>query len=108
MPTVTLNRKVLDALIGNKLSPEELKDRIAMIGTDLESLDDKEVVVEVFPNRPDMLSEQGFGRALRSFLGLQTGLADYTVKKSGYKVIVDSSVTMRPYTACGIVQHLTF
>ncbi|MEK6867388.1 MAG: phenylalanine--tRNA ligase subunit beta, partial [Nanoarchaeota archaeon] len=108
MPTITLNRKVLDALIGKKLSPEELKDRIAMIGTDLESLDDKEVVVEVFPNRPDMLSEQGFGRALRSFLGLSPGLHEYPVKKSGYKVVVDSSVTMRPYTACAIVKNLTF
>ncbi len=108
MPTVTLNRKVLDALIGKKLSPEELKERIAMIGTDLESLDDKEVVVEVFPNRPDMLSEQGFGRALRSFLGVETGLKEYSIKKSGYKIVVDPSVTMRSYTACAIVKNLTF
>src|SRR3989338_2121368 len=96
MPTVTLNRKVLDTLLGKKLSTEDLKDRIAMIGTDLESIDDKEVVVEIFPNRPDMLSEQGFARALRSFLGVQTGLQDYTVKKSGYKVVVDPSVKVRP------------
>jgi phenylalanyl-tRNA synthetase beta chain len=108
MPTVTLNRKILDALIGKKLSPEELKECIAMIGTDLESLDDKDIVVEVFPNRPDMLSEQGFGRALRSFLGVETGLKDYSIKKSGYKIVVDPSVTMRPYTACAIVKNLTF
>ncbi len=108
MPTVTLNRKVLDTLLGKKLSTEDLKDRIAMIGTDLESIDDKEVVVEIFPNRPDMLSEQGFSRALRSFLGVDTGLKEYTVKKSGYKVVVDPSVTMRPYTVCAIVKNLTF
>lgn len=108
MPTVTLNRKVLDTLLGKKLSTEDLKDRIAMIGTDLESIDDKEIVVEIFPNRPDMLSEQGFARALRSFLGVDSGLKEYSVKKSGYKVVVDSSVTMRPYTACAIVKNLTF
>ncbi len=108
MPTVTLNRKVLDTLLGKKLSTEDLKDRIAMIGTDLESIDDKEVIVEIFPNRPDMLSEQGFARALRSFLGVQTGFMEYAVKKSGHKVVVDPSVTMRPYTVCAIVKNLTF
>ncbi len=107
MPTVTLNRNVLETIIGKKYSSEELKDRIAMIGTDIESIDDKEVVVEVFPNRPDMLSEQGFGRALASFLGMKTGLKEYTVIKSGYKVIVDASVTMRPYTACAIIKNLS-
>ncbi len=108
MPTVTLNRRVLDQLIGKKLSTESLKERIAMLGTALEHADEKDVIVEVFPNRPDMLSEQGFARALRSFLGIRPGLARYLVKKSGFKVIVDPSVTMRPYTSCAIVRGITF
>lgn len=108
MPTVTLNRKVLDQLVGKKLPTDQLKDRIAMLGTALEHIDDNEVIVEVFPNRPDMLSEQGFARALRSFLGIKTGLTQYKIKKSGHKVLVDSSVTMRPYTACALVKNLTF
>ncbi len=108
MPTVTLNRHVFETLVGKKLSVAEMKERIAMIGTDLESIDDKEIIVEVFPNRPDMLSVQGFARAMRSFLGIKTGLQEYSLKKSGYTVIVDSSVTMRPYTACAIVKNLVF
>lgn len=108
MPTVTLNKQVFETLVGKKLTPAELKERIAMIGTDLESVTDKEIIVEVFPNRPDMLSEQGFARAFRSFLGVKTGLCEYSVKKSGCKVIVDPSVTMRPYTACAIVKKLSF
>lgn len=107
MPTVTLSRKVVEQLLGKKMTTEELKDRIAMIGTDLETIDDTQIVVEVFPNRPDMLSEQGFTRALRSFLGTKIGLQEYAVKKSGYKVIVDPSVTMRPYTACAFVKNLS-
>ena len=108
MPTVTLNRAVFDSLIGKKISAEQLKHHIAMIGTALERIDDKEIVVEVFPNRPDMLNEQGFARALRSYLGIRSGLATYPVHKSGHKVIVDASVTMRPYTACAIVKNLKF
>jgi phenylalanyl-tRNA synthetase beta chain len=107
MPTVKLNRKVFEKLVGKKLSENELKERMAMIGTDLESVDDKEIVVEVFPDRPDMLSEQGFSRAFRSFLGVETGLKKYDVKKSGYKVIVDA-VPMRQYIVCAIVKGLTF
>jgi phenylalanyl-tRNA synthetase beta chain len=106
MPTVKLDRKVFDKLVGKKLSENELKERMAMIGTDLESVDDKEIVVEVFPNRPDMLSEQGFSRAFRSFLGIDAAMKEYTIKKSGYKVVVDANVTMRAYTACAIVKGL--
>ncbi len=107
MPTVTLNRATFDNLLGKKYSTEDLKERIAMIGTDLEKIDDNEIIVEIFPNRPDMLSEQGFARALKAFVGIAPGLQEYAVKKSGYKVIVDNSVTMRPYTACAIVKNLT-
>ena len=57
MPTININRKVLDRVIGRKLSTDELKNRISMLGTDLESIDDDEITVEIFPNRPDMLSE---------------------------------------------------
>jgi phenylalanyl-tRNA synthetase beta chain len=108
MPTVTLNRKVIDQLVGEKFPTDQLKDRIAMLGTALERIDDNEIIVEVFPNRPDMLSEQGFARALRSFLGIKTGLVKYKIKKSGCKVLVDASVTMRPYTACALVKNLVF
>ena len=108
MPTVTLSRDVVESIIGKKLPINELKERISMLGTDLEHIDDKEIVVEVFPNRPDLLSEQGFARALSSFLGIKTGLRKYATKKSGFKVIVDQSVTMRPYTVCAIVKNLSF
>ncbi|MBI2573201.1 phenylalanine--tRNA ligase subunit beta [Candidatus Woesearchaeota archaeon] len=108
MPTVTLNKPVFEQLVGKKLPLEELKDRISMLGTDLESIEGDEIQVEIFPNRPDMLSEQGFARAFSSFIGVKTGLRNYNVKKSGLKVIVDKSVTMRPYTACAIVKNLHF
>jgi len=108
MPTVTLNKTVFEKLVGKKLPLDELKDRISMLGTDLEKIDDNEIEVEIFPNRPDWLSEQGFARAFSSFIGVKTGLREYQVKKSDYKIIVDPSVKMRPYTACAIVKNLTF
>ena len=107
MPTITLNKKEFEKLVGKTLPIEKLKDRISMLGTDLESVTAKEIIVEVFPDRPDMLSEQGFARAFSSFIGKKPGLRTYSVKKSNEKVIIDSSVKqVRPYTACAIVKNL--
>jgi len=107
MPTVKLNKKVFEKLVGKKLSLSELKDRISMLGTDLEDINNDEITVEIFPNRPDLLSEQGLARALSSFIGVSTGLKKYNVKKSSEKVIIDASVKkVRPYTVCAIVKGL--
>lgn len=109
MPTININRKVFEEYVGKKLPTAKLKDRISYLGTDLEDITDNEIIVEVFPNRPDMLSMQGFARAFSSFIGVKTGLRHYEVQHSGEKVIVDKSVKdVRPYTACAIVKNLHF
>jgi len=108
MPTVTLNKTEFEKLVGKELPLEQLKDRISMLGTDLEGIEGEEIKVEIFPNRPDLLSEQGFARAFSSFIGAKTGLREYKVESSGMKVMVDSSVTMRPFTACAMVKGISF
>jgi len=109
MPTITLNKKVFEKLVGKKLPLTKLKDRISMLGTDLESIEGNEINVEIFPNRPDMLSEQGLARAFSSFIGVKTGLRNYKVKKSNYEVIVDKSVSkVRPYTSVAVVKNIKF
>ena len=109
MPTITLNKKVFENLVGKKLPEEKLKDRISMLGTDLEEVTKDEIIVEVFPNRPDMLSEQGFARAFSSFIGTKTGLRNYPIKKSKHRLHIHPSVKqVRPFTACAIVKNLKF
>ncbi len=109
MPTINVNKKVFEKLVGKKLPLEKLKDRISMLGTDLEEINNKEIIVEIFPDRPDMLSDQGFARAFSSFIGTKRGLKRYNVKKSNEKVIVESSLkNVRPYTACAIIKNLKF
>src|SRR3989344_2573007 len=109
MPTITLNRKSIEKLIGKKLSLDKLKNSIEMLGTDLSSITENEIIVEVFPNRPDMLSEQGFARTLSSFIGSKKSLKEYKAKDSKQKVMIDSSVNeVRPFTACAIVKNLKF
>jgi len=110
MPTITISKKELLKTLGKttkELPDKELKDRISMLGTDLEGIEGDEISVEIFPNRPDLLSLQGFSRALSSFMSIKPGLKNYEVKSSGEKVIIDSSTKdCRPYTACAIIKNL--
>lgn len=109
MPTITVEKDVFEKLVGRKLPIDKLKDRIGFLGTDLEKIEGNDIVVEIFPNRPDMLSVQGFARAFSSFIGVKTGLKKFNVTKSNDCVIIDNSVKgIRPFTACAIVKNLKF
>ena len=105
MPTITINKQDLFKQLGKKLSDDKLKDRISMLGTDIEQVTDSEVVVEIFPNRPDMLSSEGFARALSAFIGLKKGLRSYKIQNSNYTVKIDPKVkTVRQYAAAAVVK----
>jgi len=106
MTILTLNKKQLEKEIGKV--DEKMQEKISMFGTPIEEVTDNEVSVEVFPNRPDLLSLQGFARALTAFLK-KPGLKSYKAEKpeKDYKVIIHKSVKkVRPHTACAIVKDL--
>ncbi|MFH1275799.1 MAG: phenylalanine--tRNA ligase subunit beta [Candidatus Woesearchaeota archaeon] len=108
MPTITLNKKVFEELVGKELPLEELKDRISMLGTDLEGIEGNEITVEVFPNRPDMLSEQGFARAFSSFIGVKTGLREYKTKPFGSTLTVTNLPKEWPFAVACVVKGIKF
>ena len=90
---------------------ENMQNKIAMFGTPVESIKKDGVCLEISPNRPDLLSYQGFKRAFLSFNGKKTGLKEYKINKpeKDYDIIIDSSVkNVRPYIACAIVKELQF
>ena len=109
MASVKFNKKLFEKEIG-KLD-ESLQEKIAMFGTPVESVKDGEIELEIFPNRPDLLSYQGFKRAFLAFLGKKTGLKEYKINKpeKDYQVVIDKGVEkIRPFTACAIVKNLSF
>ena len=109
MATTKFSKKLFEKEIG-KLT-EEMQNKIAMFGTTVESLTDDELEIDVSPNRPDLLSYQGFKQAFLGFLGKKIGLQNYKIypPEKDYIVNIDSSVKeIRPYTACAIVKNLKF
>lgn len=110
MTNVTFNRKEFETALGSKIT-KEIEEKISLFGTPLERLDENEVEVEIFPNRPDLISIQGYLRSFRAFIGKETGLKKYKVSppEKNYKVKIDPSVkSVRPFTACAIIKNLKF
>lgn len=82
-------------------------EKLSLFGTPVELLD-KEIEIEVNPNRPDLIPLQGLVRAFKTFQG-KTKLKKYSINKpeKNYKVVVDKSVKeIRPDTVCAIVKNL--
>mgnify|MGYP001252624860 CR=1 FL=1 len=106
MTVLTLNRKELEEKIG-KIN-EKVEERITMMGTPIEELTAESLSVDVTPNRPDLLSIQGFTRSFLQFIGKE-GVKKYKTKEAekDFEVKIDKSVKkVRPYTACMIVKNL--
>jgi len=109
MTNVKFSRAEFEKRLGRKIS-KEIEDKISMFGTPLESINESEIVVEIFPNRPDLIPLQNYVRAFRAFLGKDAGVKIYKIEKAekNYKVKVIPSVKkVRPFTACSIVKGLS-
>ena len=107
MATVDFNKRQFEKEIG-KLT-DEMREKTAMLGLPVDAEDNEKITLEVFPNRPDLLSFQGFKRAFLAYTGKSSGLKSYKVNKpeKGYSVSIDSSVkNVRPFTACAVVKGL--
>tara|TARA_Y100000310_G_scaffold340419_1_gene436138 strand:- start:2181 stop:3797 length:1617 start_codon:yes stop_codon:yes gene_type:complete len=109
MAILTIQKKQFEKDVG-KLD-NVMQEQIAMFGTPIEALTDEEIQIELFPNRPDLLSYQNFKNSFLSYLGKKTGLRKIKLNKpcKDYEVKIESSVkSIRPYTACAIVKNLKF
>ncbi len=106
MTVVTLNKKEVQKIVG-KADDKKLEEAISLFGTPVEKITNQEVEVEIAPNRPDMLSQQGILRAMNSYF--KHKIKEYKTKKSGYKLIVDKSLPKEwPYAVSCIVKNLSF
>jgi len=78
------------------------------MGTPIEEVTEDELSVEVFPNRPDLLSLENFARAVNQFNG-KGKIADFKIHKpeKNYTVTIEKSVkSIRPRTVCVIIKGL--
>ncbi len=66
------------------------------------------VRISLLPVRPDMFDAAGLARALRGYLGIETGLPTYRLEPSGFEVTVNPGLEeIRPYIVACVVRGLS-
>jgi len=107
MPIITFDYKDFINLLGYKISKKEVIEKLPMIGADLDKVENDEISMEFFPNRPDLASVEGIARASRAFFDFEKGLKKYDIKKSDIVLNVDPSVKkVRPYVTTALVTNV--
>ena len=107
MPIITLHYEDLEKLTGT--DKETIIERVPMIGADIERIEDESIDIEFFPDRPDLYSVEGVARAMRGFLGLETGLPEYGAKPYEVSITVSEEILkIRPFLGCAIVRGVKF
>ena len=115
MVTISVEQQDLEELIRAKLPSDlaVLNEILSQIKCEATRTFSEESGVEELSlenkdtNRPDLWSPEGIARALRGFLGLETGLRDYSIAgSSGVSIKVDPRLKkIRPFIACSIVKN---
>ncbi len=95
-----------------KIGPitDSLQKLITDMGTPIEEVTDKEVSVEIFPNRPDLLSLENISLAINQYNG-KSKIQNFNISKpeKDFTVKIEKSVkAVRPYTVCAIVKGINF
>ena len=71
MPTISVEQALLRKLVegkGRKHDVEDLAFRLPLMGTDIDTCDDEKLDIEIFPDRPDLLSPETLFHGMMPFL----------------------------------------
>jgi phenylalanyl-tRNA synthetase beta chain len=107
MAVITLPYKYLERL--TRTDRKTILEKVPLIGSDVERTEEDHADVEFFPDRPDLFSPEGVARAMRGFLGIETGLPAYPVKPSGISFSIDPALAkIRPALGAAVIRGVTF
>lgn len=104
MAHIKINLNEFEDLLGRNVTDEELEEA-SFLGAHWNHVEGEKWDVEVYPNRPDLLSVEGLARAYRGFFGIERGLEEVNATSSGIELEVDDSVEeVRPFIGAAVVR----
>jgi phenylalanyl-tRNA synthetase beta chain len=112
VPTIDVDYADFERLLGIEFHKdmEKINEVLAFVKGEVKLFDEKEGLMSVEikdTNRPDLWNIEGLVRALRGFLGVETGLKRYAAGKSIMEVYVDEELKdIRPYIGCSIIKNV--
>ena len=110
MPTISVNQDLIAKLLdvyGLKHDIDEISDQLPLLGTDIDRCDEETLDIEIFPNRPDLLSGETLSRAIRSFIHHQNPGPGLEVSDSSITMTVDADLMdIRPIILGAVVKNV--
>jgi phenylalanyl-tRNA synthetase beta chain len=110
MPTISVDQKLIASLLarhGLSNDIERMADQLPLLGTDIDACDENTLDIEIFPDRPDLLSGETLTRAIRPFLHGSEAKPTLDVSKGSVSMTVDQSLEhVRPIVLGAVVRNV--
>ncbi len=103
MPVIEVDKKDMIELTG--IPEEELREVLTLVKAPIDEEEGDKWILEITADRPDLLSPEGVARAVKGYIGKETGLPSYKIIDTNIEVKVNE-VKSRPYIAAGAVYNV--
>lgn len=110
MPTISIEQKLLRQLLaqhGLEHDIEHMATELPLLGTDVDTCDEHTLDIEIFPDRPDLLSGETLAKAIRPFLHGAKSEPSLEVKSGTIQMRVDPALEhIRPIILGAVVRNV--
>jgi len=110
MPTISVDQTLISHLLsrhGLTNDINRMADELPLLGTDIDACDGNTLDIEIFPDRPDLLSGETLTRAMRPFLYGTKAQPSLAVKQGDITMTVDASLAeVRPVILGAVVRNV--
>ena len=107
MPVVTFYYDRMFSMLKDKISKDQLIEKIPYLGLDIEEESDEYIKIEYNPNRPDYSTDYGIARSLNIFLDFETEYSEYDIHESEFVINVDKSTEqVRQYIVAAVIKDV--
>ena len=110
MPTISVNQDLIAKLLsihGLEHDIKQISDQLPLLGTDIDRCDEDILDIEIFPNRPDLLSGETLSRAIRNFIHHQNKGPELEVSSGNITMTVDKELKqIRPVILGAVVRNI--
>ena len=111
MPTISVPQSLLTALLkkhGISHDVEQMGEQLPLLGTDIDNCDKETLDIEIFPDRPDLLSGETLAHAIRPFLHGSDANPEMKTRASGITMHVDEQLkNIRPVIMGAVVKGIS-
>jgi phenylalanyl-tRNA synthetase beta chain len=110
MPTISIEQKLLSQLLaqhGLQHDIEHMATELPLLGTDIDTCDEHTLDIEIFPDRPDLLSGETLAKAIRPFLHGAKSEPSLDVNTGSIQMRVDPALEhIRPIILGAVVRNV--